>query len=274
MRFLKLLVLTGAVSAALVVTAQAGHKGGDCCAPSPCCEPNPCCVEMVPEYYTTTRTVYKHECKEEKYTAYRCETFCVPEQRTCTTYKKVCETHMVPKTVCVKVPCWEERTEMCTRWVCKQVTEYKTKCVDNGHYECRCVPCGKGLFGGLCSKNDCCDPCPKYKTEKVWVSCKQTVCEPVCRTKMVKECYPVCKKVCTYKTETRCEMVPCTTWKCVPECSTVTVNVQKTKMVPYEACRMVSVCVPHTETVTCCRMVAKAPAATSTAAPPVAPEKK
>jgi hypothetical protein len=270
MRFVKILVLTGAAAAALAMSAQAnGKRGNDCCAPA-CCAPANCC-EMVPEYYTTTRTVMRQECRQEKYTAYRCESYCVPEQRTCTTYKRVCETTMVPKTVCCKVPCWEDRVEMCTRMVKQCVTEYRTKCVDNGHWETQCVPAGPGLFDRLCGKNDCCDSCPRYKSKKVWVSCKQTVCEPVTRTKCVRECYPVCKKVCTYKTEVKTVMTPCTTWKCVPECSTVTVNVTKTRMVPYEACRMVSVCVPHCETVTLCRMVPRQPCAPAAPAAPAAP---
>src|SRR5262245_7909523 len=38
------------------------------------------CYEQVPEYYETTRTCYKTEWAEEKYTAYKHE--CVPETRT------------------------------------------------------------------------------------------------------------------------------------------------------------------------------------------------
>ena len=41
------------------------------------------------------------------------------------------------------------------------------------------------------------------KTVKKWVSCKETECVPVCKTKWEKECVPVCKMVTTYRCETR-----------------------------------------------------------------------
>src|SRR5207248_7195525 len=86
-------------------------RAGDCCSPAPCA-PTWCQIEWVPETYQTTRTTYRVECKEEAYTAFRCE--CVPETRTrtCTTYRMVPETRTESCTVCVCVPTIEERTVM------------------------------------------------------------------------------------------------------------------------------------------------------------------
>ena len=258
-----LLVLAPFAAIAQMPGAAPGPAGpagpvGDPCAPAAPATTTIRVCEWVPEQVPVTRTVYRQQCREECYTAYRCQM--VPETRTCnvTCYRQVCETVMVPKTTCVRVPCVEMRTQMCTRTVCKQVTEMRTKCVDRGHYECREVPVGPSLFERLCHKNDCCNPCPpcpRTKTVRCWVPCMVTECYPVCRTVRVKECYPVTKQVCTYKTQYQTTMVPCTRTRCVPECKTVTYTCCKQVMVPYQAKRMVTVCVPCQETVTCCRMV-------------------
>src|SRR5438105_2856608 len=70
----RLALLAGCIVAAAAVPARAG----DCAAPAPCTR-TVCCTEWVAEKFQSTRTVYKHECKRENYTAYRCE--CVPEIR-------------------------------------------------------------------------------------------------------------------------------------------------------------------------------------------------
>lgn len=216
--------------------------------------------EWVPENYQCTRTVYRTECREETYTAYRCE--CVPETRTrvCTLSKLVPETRTVTRTVCVAVPCVEERTVMQARTVCKPVCETVRKCVDRGHWECREVPRKPGLLERLCKRNkDCCDPCcpPPTKTVRVWVPCPVWEEKVVTRMKRVTECVPVTCKVTVYKQELRQQECQVTCYKCVPEQRTETVTVMAQKMIPYQAKRMVPVCVPHQETVTCCRMVCR-----------------
>jgi hypothetical protein len=204
------------------------------------------------------------ECREETYTAYRCE--CVPETRTrvCTLYKQVPEVKTVTRTYCVCVPTVEERTVMQAHVTCKPVTTMSRRCVDRGHWECREVPCEerghsfKGLFKRLCRRHDCCEPCcepccpPPTKTVKVWVPCKVWEEVPVTCMQRVCEYRPVTCKVTTYKQETRQENVQVTCWKCVPEQKAETYTVMVARSVPYQATRTVRVCVPCTETVTCC----------------------
>jgi hypothetical protein len=253
--------------------------GGGC--GSPCGAPTyktVCVTEWVPEYYKTTRTVYKKECVAEKYTAYKTE--CVPEIRTRndTHYERICETHDVTKTICEKVCVQEARTVCKTHWTCVPETTFVCKTVDKGHYECKEVPCSEGFFskhrsGGLFSHkhSDCCDPCasacgcdacttccaPPTKTVKVWVSCKVT--EQVPCTKMVKKCetIQVQETVNVWKSIPKTIVVKETCWKCVPVCKTETYTVNVSHCVPYEATRMVSRCVPVTEEVTACKMVAR-----------------
>ena len=239
-------------------------------APAPCgaapCAPATrkiCVTECVPEYYTTTRTVYRSEKVCEKYTAYKCVSVPETRTRTCTVYEKVpvCETRT--RTFCVSVPCVEQRTCMEKFWVCKPVTTCKRKCVDKGHWECREVPCGPSLKDRFkkCCKSSCCDPCacccpcPKTKTKKVWVPCKVWVEEQCCKMKRVCEYRPVTKCVNTCKKEVRHETYQVTVCKCVPRCKTETYTVCVEKKIPYEATRWVCKCVPHQEQVTCCRMV-------------------
>jgi hypothetical protein len=226
------------------------------------CTPMVKCIEWVPEQYTTKRTVYRTEYKQETYTAYRCES--VPETKTynVTVCKQVPETRTETRRVCVSVPTVEEREVMQTFVTCKPVTTTVRKCVDKGHYECREVPCHEGCLAKLCRKKscgDCCEPCcpPPTKTVKVWVPCK--VWEEVPCTKMERVCEtrPVKCKVTVCKTEVREEKYQVTCYKSVPEQQTRTCTVMTTRQVPYQATRNVAVCVPHEETVTMCRMVAK-----------------
>jgi hypothetical protein len=218
-----------------------------------------CVTECVPEYYTTTRTVYRTEKVCENYTAYKCVSVPETRTRTCTVYEKVpvCETRT--RTFCVSVPCVEQRTCMEKFWVCKPVTTCHRKCVDKGHYECREVPCKQRHH----KKSGCCDPCnpceccecPKTKTVKVWVPCKVWVEEQSCKMQRVCEYRPVTKCVHTCKKEVRHETYQVTVCKCVPRCKTETYTVCVEKKIPYQATREVCKCVPHQETVRCCRMV-------------------
>jgi hypothetical protein len=231
-----------------------------------CCAPKTCTVwvnEYVQEQVPCTRTVYKKECRVEEYTAYKTE--CVPEVRTrnVTTYKKVCETVNETRTVCVSVPCVEERTVMKTRTVCVPVTHVERKCEDHGHYECREVPCGPSLHDRMkkhMHHNDCCEPCcepVKTKTVKVWVPCPVWVEKCVTKTEKRTECYAEVCKVTVCKKEFRTEVVPVTRVKCIPECHTETYTVNVSRCVPYKATRTVEICVPHTETYMACRTVCR-----------------
>jgi hypothetical protein len=237
----RIALVAGVIAAGAAVSARAD----DCCAPVTC-----------------TRTSYRVECRQETYTAYRCE--CVPETRTrtCTVYKNVPEVKTVTRSYCVCVPVVEERTVMRAHVTCKPVTTTCRRCVDHGHYECREVPCHerhcKGLLTGLFHKHhgccdDCCEPCPPpTKTVKVWVPCKVWEEVPVTRMERVCEYRPEVCKVTTYKREMRQENVQVTCMKCVPEQRTENYTVMVSKTVPYTATRTVRVCVPVTETVTCC----------------------
>jgi hypothetical protein len=255
-------------------SAQANHHGGACCgsasghgtiAPAPAGAPAPApayrtitVYEMVPEYYETTRTTYKQVQVQEAYTAYRHE--CVPEcrTRTKTVYRKVQE--MVDETRCTYkcVQCMEEKTCYKKERVCKEVCSTKKKWVDQGHWECQCVPC-KPLFNfrkGCC--DDCCDPCPPMKTKKVWVPCKVCIEEPCVKKVWETICTPYTTQVCVTKKVPCYETVKVCKTRCIPECVTETYTVNVSKCIPYQATRCVTKCVPHCEKVQACRMVCKA----------------
>ena len=235
--------------------------------PAPCCAPTyrtVCVQEWVPEKYQCTRTVYKTECKQETYTAYKC--VCVPETRTrCYTVNKmVPEVKTVVRNYCVCVPVCTEKTVMQPCWTTQCVTKMVKKCVDQGHYECKCVCCKPGLCERIheaCKKHreGCCYCPPPVKTKmvkcwvpcKVWIECPVTCQEKVCTYK------PVTVKCVTYKQEMRQESCQVTCCKCVAEQKTETYTVLCQKTVPFQATRTVSVCVPCQETVTCCRMVCR-----------------
>jgi hypothetical protein len=263
-----LLAAVVVAAAALPVWAEDEKKPEPVGAPkdAPKAEPCPlqyrtiCVQEMVPEQYQCNVTTYKVVQSEEKYTAYK--TVCVEEKRTVTVNKMVAETKTEQRCVTVCVPTEEERTTYKTSYVCRQVTEMKTKCVDKGHYECREVPCGPSMgerLHKLCSRHSCeceCEPaCPRTKTVKEWVPCPTIVQVPCTRT--VRECVqtPVTCKVTVMKPVQKTENVQVTVQKCVPETKEITVQVSK--CVPYEATRTVCKCVPTTETVTKTRMVCK-----------------
>lgn len=247
--------------------APAPAPAGDCGNPCAPAYRTVCVTEWVPERVQCERTVMKYETRQEKYTAFRCE--CVAEKKMVTR----CVTERVPVTktvtVCEKVPCCEERTIMQTRTCCKPVCKTVRKCVDKGHYECKCVECKPGFLERMhshkkkdccadsCGNSNCCEQqaCPKYKTEKVWVPCPVWEEHQVTCMQKVTECVPVkcmvktCKTVQVQKQITVCE---CRTKQV---CEEVTCNVMK--KVPYEATRCVKVCVPCKEMVTECRMVKK-----------------
>jgi hypothetical protein len=175
-------------------------------------------------------------------------------------YEKVPVCEERTRTICVSVPVCEERTCMEKHWVCKEVTTYKRKCVDKGHYECKVVECKPGLFA---KKSKCCDPCdpcckpacPKTKEVKCWVPNKCWIEEPC--TKKVKCCEyrPVTKTVKTCKKEMRVEKYTVNVCKCVPHVKTETYTCCVEKKTPIECTRTVCKCVPVTEQVTCTRMV-------------------
>jgi hypothetical protein len=255
------------VVAAVLATPTAALAADGCCNS---CAPTSCqatCVEYVPEQFTTTRTCYRTECKEEAYTSYRCEM--TQEQRVCTknVMKPVCETVMVQKTICEAVPCTEQRTTMRTVWKTVPVTTTQKVMVDRGHYECCEVRARRTICDRLSKQNTDC--CPRMETKKVWVPC----C--VCEDRVVTCCQRVCEQVPVTCCVTTCKMVsktitvPCTTTRCVCEQVQCPYTVCVPKLIPVQCTRTVRVCVPFTETVTCCRMVPKcvpAPAAPCCAA--------
>jgi hypothetical protein len=255
--------------AGVVVAATPAARAGDCCNP---CAPAPAMrtvsvKEWVPEQYTTTRTSYRTEWREEAFTAYRCE--CTPEvrSRTVTVCRMVPEVKDVVRRVCVTVPVCEDRTVMKPHWTCKPVTCTVRRCVDHGHWECREVPCEPSCCERVKKwfkrKKDCCDSCcepccpPPTKTVKVWVPCK--VWEEVPVTRMVRTCeyVPTVVKVTTCRQEWREERCQVTVCRAVPETRVENCTVLVKRMVPYQATRKVAVCVPCTENVVCTRMVCR-----------------
>jgi hypothetical protein len=265
---LRVALLAGGILAALSCTVRADDAGK---APDPCAPAYRTITvnEWVPEQYQATRTVYKQESHQETYTAYRCESVPETRTRTVTCYTRVPEMRNEVRRVCVKVPCWEERTVCEKHWVTVPETKTIRKCVDRGHYECQEVQCGPSLgerFRGMlsCKKdccdpcaNSCCEPCPRTKTVKVWCPNKcweeqcVTVCKKVCETR---QCT---KKVCVMKTEWKEECHQVCHYVCKPECKTETYTVCCKKQIPYQATRCVTKCVPVCENYTACRMVCR-----------------
>jgi hypothetical protein len=258
---IRIALLVGALAALAAPSARA-EEG--CCNPAPCA-PQFCTIrvtECVPETYQAKRIVYKTVCKEEKYTAFKCVT--VPEKRTrtCTVYKTIPEVRTVTRLVSECVPCVEDRVVMKPCYKTVTETHMVKRCVSKGHYECREVPCHRSGFreglGHLCRRNhdSCCEPCPPpTKTVKVWVPCPVYEDVPVTRCRRVCEYQPEVRKVTTYKHVTREVKSQVTCYRSVPECRTEEYTVLVSRQVPYQATRLVSVCVPHEETVTCTRLV-------------------
>lgn len=239
---------------AAAVLAPTIALADDCC-PTPCA-PTTCkvtCIEYVQEQVPVTRTTYRTECRDEAYTAYRCEM--ATEQRVVNrmVMRPVTETVNEVRTICESVPTTETRTYMKTVWRTVPVTTTQRVMVDRGHYESCQVRARRTILDRLCHRNTDC--CPRMECRKVWVPC----C--VAEDRVVTCCQRVCEQVpCTY-TVTCCRMVqrqvtvPVTRTRC--ECTTVqeTVNVCVPRMVAVQCTRKVAVCVPVTETVMCCRMV-------------------
>jgi len=226
-------------------------------------------MEMVPEKYETCRTTFKKEYCTENYTAYRTE--CFPETKTVmkTITKKIPEYKDEVRTVCKLVPSMETKTIMKKVTTCKQVTEIKRKCVDNGHWDCVQVPAREGLLSKLASKcgggdgcgDSCgcnsCDTCPKMVTKKVWCSNKQWIECPVTKTVRCTECVPETVTVCVKKPVYSQECHKVCTYRCVTECVPTTCTVMNRRCVPYQATRTVCKSVPVQEKVICTRMVCK-----------------
>jgi hypothetical protein len=217
-----------------------------------------CVQEWVPQQYEGVRTVYKTECVQEKYQAWRTE--CVPETRTqvVTVNRVVPEWREEVRTVCVSVPTCETRTGTKRVQVCKQVTTVTRKCVDMGHYECREVPCKESFFKRHKHHGDCCEPCPPpTKTVKVWCPNKVWVETPCTRTVRTWECVPYTYQVTVCKMVPQQQTVKVCVNRCVAEQKTVTCTVMVARKVPYEATRTVARCVPVQEKYTACRMVCR-----------------
>lgn len=290
-RTLRMALLVGAVTAAMVSPAAANFRKAPCCN-DPCgsapCGAAPCgapcapaataapafrtitVTECVPETYTVKRTAYKSECRTETYDA--CKTECVAEcrERTCTFVKKVPVVKCETRKVCKHVTVWEDRTVCKTEWKTVQETHCKKELVRLGHWECKEVAAFGGLFGGgghghkHCgtSCGTSCDPCATTscaptRTKKVWVHCPEYCSKPV----------TVCKKVCV-QVPTVCKVAVCKsvweevkvnvcTYQCVNETRVEKYTVMVPRTVKYKATRTVRVCVPYEETVTCTRMVAR-----------------
>jgi hypothetical protein len=239
--------------------------------PNPC-PPPPCTVVtkkvMVTEYtmepYEGTRTTFKTEWQDQKYTAYKCEM--VPEEHV----RKVvyCKCVPVVKEVDVVrfecVPVVEEKDVTCFVVECVPVKKDVTRCVDaGGHYECKEVPCAPpanrhGLLHRLRHRDcgcetECCAPAtttvsvyvPKMVTVKDTVTVYERVCKPV-----------VAKvKVTTFKTVPHPEKVKVTHYEVQTETKEEKFTICVPKTTPYEATRKVAVCTPVTEKVTLYRCV-------------------
>lgn len=262
---------------AMALPAQAHHRRGcggcetaSCAAVAGCA---PTCevvkkkvmvTEWLPEEYEATRTVYKTDYKDEKYTAHKTDWINEERTRKVTTYKNVPETKDVVVSRWECVPTEEERT--ITRCVKKtiQVTEKVKRTVDKGgHYECREVLC-RQRHSCFLHRHDCgCDACqaeacaPATRTVQVYVPNCVTEEVPVTYNKCVWE--PVTEKVkCTvYKRVEKKETVKVTTCKCVAETHDEKYTVKVPKTTSYEATRKVAVCTPVTEKYKATRMVPK-----------------
>ncbi len=216
--------------------AVVGNCGGyamECapCASAPAPAPAPVMQKvMVTEYqreeYETTVTVWQTQTKEEKYTAYRCETVAVPKKVMVTHYNMVpkevervvtrCEVQPVvvevPVTRCVWVPTEVERTVVRCNYVPteveREVTRYEMKttpvtttvsrCVEQGgHYECREVPCvgndGGRRHGLLHRRHEDCGCAPQVSVVSVYVPNYVTEQVPVTTYQTV--CVPHTEKV-------------------------------------------------------------------------------
>ena len=136
------------------------------------------------------------------------------------------------------------------------------ECVDQGHYECREVPCEEGLFSRMgkhlrhrhgCECEESC--APPTKTVQVWCPNKVWVERPVTRNVTKCEYVPTEVQVTVNKCVPQQQTFNVTVNKCVPVEKTETFTVQVPHQVAYEATRMVCRTVPTEEAYTACRMV-------------------
>jgi hypothetical protein len=256
--------LLGAVLAAVTSSARAG----DGCCPPPCAPAAPqfrtvYVTQCVPETYQERRTVLVPQTQTQTYTAYRCECVPVVKQQVHTVYRRVPEMQTVVRQICVNVPSCEERTVMRPCWTTQTVTTMVTKCVDRGHYECRevyshCAALRNRMHQHR-HRHDCCPPpCPPpTKTVKVWVPCRVQIQCPVTCCKRVCVMQPVTVRVNVCRQEIRQVTCQVCTYRCVAEQRVCSYTCMTTRMVPYQATRCVTVCVPTEQLVTCCRMVTR-----------------
>jgi len=296
-RTLRLALLVGAVTAAVVSPARAFFRKAPCCCEpcgDPCAQAAPapapapaapamrtiCVTECVPERYTVKRTCYKQVCVQETYQA--CKTVCEREERTrtCNVVVRVPVTKTEARKVCKNVTCYEDRTVMKTEWRTEQHTCMKKELVRLGHWECR-EECASGLFsgcglfgGGGCGLlggghghgNGCCDSgcgdpcanaCPPTRTKKVWVHCPEYCERPVTTCKKVCVQVPTVCKVAVCKQVWETHNVQVCTYECKTEVRTEKYCVMVPRTVTYTATRTVSKCVPYEVDVVCCRMVTR-----------------
>jgi hypothetical protein len=253
---LRMALLVGAVTAAVVSPAAAHFRKAPCCN-DPCgsapCGAAPCAptaggpapggmaspagpaapaapaapafrtitvTECVPETYTVNRTAYRSECRTETYTA--CKTVCSAEvrQRTCNVVKRVPVNRCETRRVCKHVTVWENRTVCRTEWRTVQETQCKKQLVRLGHWECQQVAACGGLFGGggKHGRHGCGNSCSNSCDP-----CATTSCTPT-RTKKV---WVHCPEYCTTPvTVCRKVRVSVPTVCKVAVCKTVWENVQ------------------------------------------------
>jgi len=217
----------------------------------------------VPETYKVKQIVYKKVCKQETYTAFRCESFPVTKTRQVTTYTRNAVYKDVCRTVYEKVPVMTEKTVMKACYSYQNVTEMRSHKVDKGHWVCQEVPAPfKDFCNRLCKKGgDCCNPCaqpcPATRTVKKWHHCWVTECCPVTVCKKVCTMVPEVVKCCSYQCVAKQVTCKVCEYVCVPCVKTETYCCYESKQVPVTCTRNVWSCVPCEEWVTCCRMVAK-----------------
>jgi hypothetical protein len=294
--------LAGVLLAAVALPAQACHNGcgapaaasSSCDSSAPASAATTSCApvvrtiqvqEWVPETYMTTvtryrtentqeaYTAYKMECVAEKYTSYRTECVSETRARTVSVNRLVPEVREVTSTVYTCVPTVEQRTVARTVVTCNPVTVMVSKCVDQGHFECREVEdtslCAR--IRKRCHKPSCCEPCPPVitKTVKVWCPNMVTVQVPVTRMERVCSTVNETINVTVNKMVATQQVNKVTVYKCVTEQKeeTYTVLVPRQvafeatrnvmKSVPYQATRTISRAVPYTEQVQATRMVSR-----------------
>lgn len=270
---LRLALLIGAITAVAVSPARADFRAPGCCEPS--CGPSTTapayrtvtCTEWVRENYTTKRTVYRVECRTETYDTFRCECVPVCKEVVVNVVKRVPVMTEECRKVCHKTWCYEDKVVTKTCYKTVQETCMKKQLVRLGHWECKEVTplFGGGLFSGHGCCKDACSTgcgdscgsscCTPTRTRKVWVHCPEYRECPVTVCKKVPVCEQVTCKVKVCKNEWREEKVKVCKFQCVEEKCVKKVTCYEKRQVACKATRTVRVCVPHEETVTCCKLV-------------------